>query len=253
MGELLLIGEFSALCQLSVRMLRHYDDIGLLTPAHVDPVTGYRYYHADQLAAAVSIRELRRLEMPLAEIRSLIGSSGREAAQTVLAHHRQRLAEQLADAERRLALIEQLVMKEYPMIDDITEVDVKCMKVAARSVGGPSDMFLPLITVAFVDLFAALQRQGITPIGPPIQVVHRGDEEHFEQEACFPISAEAQPDSETVVRDLDGGPAAVLRHSGPLDEGQLIVHSVMAWIQGRGHQPAMPFRVALVEITVPYR
>ncbi|HEV8207270.1 MAG TPA: MerR family DNA-binding transcriptional regulator [Acidimicrobiia bacterium] len=38
MGELVPIGEFSALCQLSVKMLRHYDEIGLLAPAHVDPV-----------------------------------------------------------------------------------------------------------------------------------------------------------------------------------------------------------------------
>jgi hypothetical protein len=37
-GELVPIGEFSALCQLSVKMLRHYDEIGLLAPAHVDPV-----------------------------------------------------------------------------------------------------------------------------------------------------------------------------------------------------------------------
>ena len=43
------IGEFAALGRVSVRMLRHYDAIGLLTPARTDPATGYRYYVADQL------------------------------------------------------------------------------------------------------------------------------------------------------------------------------------------------------------
>lgn len=71
MSGLIPIGEFSALCQLSVKMLRHYDEIGLLAPAHVDPVNGYRYYRADQLRVAATIRELRRVEMPLGEIRML--------------------------------------------------------------------------------------------------------------------------------------------------------------------------------------
>lgn len=43
------IGDFAALGRVSVRMLRHYDAIGLLTPARTDPATGYRYYQADQL------------------------------------------------------------------------------------------------------------------------------------------------------------------------------------------------------------
>ena len=43
------IGEFSRLAMVSVRMLRHYDEIGLLTPNTVDPYTGYRYYSAGQL------------------------------------------------------------------------------------------------------------------------------------------------------------------------------------------------------------
>lgn len=44
------IGEFGRHGRVSVRMLRHYDAIGLLRPACVDPVTGYRFYQAGQLA-----------------------------------------------------------------------------------------------------------------------------------------------------------------------------------------------------------
>lgn len=44
------IGEFARLGRVSVRMLRHYDALGLLRPARVDPVTGYRYYEARQLS-----------------------------------------------------------------------------------------------------------------------------------------------------------------------------------------------------------
>ena len=46
---MLKIGEFSKLSRVSVRMLRHYDDIGLLTPAYIDHFTDYRYYSESQL------------------------------------------------------------------------------------------------------------------------------------------------------------------------------------------------------------
>ena len=46
---MLKIGEFSKLSHVSVRMLRHYDEIGLLHPQRVDPITGYRLYGEEQL------------------------------------------------------------------------------------------------------------------------------------------------------------------------------------------------------------
>ena len=46
------IGEFARLGTVSVRTLRHYDEIGLLRPAKVDPHSGYRYYSASQLASS---------------------------------------------------------------------------------------------------------------------------------------------------------------------------------------------------------
>ncbi|MEE1041293.1 MAG: MerR family DNA-binding transcriptional regulator, partial [Lachnospiraceae bacterium] len=45
---MLKIGEFSKLSRVSVRMLRHYDEIGLLKPAEIDRFTDYRYYREDQ-------------------------------------------------------------------------------------------------------------------------------------------------------------------------------------------------------------
>ena len=60
------------LSQVSVRTLRHYDDLGLLKPAHVDPRTGYRYYSPDQVVQLHRILVLRDLGVPLSEIAQLI-------------------------------------------------------------------------------------------------------------------------------------------------------------------------------------
>ena len=39
---MLKIGDFSKLSRISIRMLRHYDELGLLTPETIGPFTGYR-------------------------------------------------------------------------------------------------------------------------------------------------------------------------------------------------------------------
>ena len=67
--ELLTIGAFARASRLSPKALRLYDSLGLLTPAHVDEVSGYRFYRPDQLERARLVAWLRRLGMPLARIR----------------------------------------------------------------------------------------------------------------------------------------------------------------------------------------
>jgi DNA-binding transcriptional MerR regulator len=70
--NLVSIGRFSLLCRLTVKALRHYDELGLLKPATVDPQTGYRYYSVAQVVEANRIRQLREIEMPLDEIRAIL-------------------------------------------------------------------------------------------------------------------------------------------------------------------------------------
>src|SRR5438128_4028439 len=114
------IGDFSGVCRLSVKMLRHYHDIGLLEPALVDRQSGYRYYRFDQVAKAVAIAELRDLDMPLAEIALLVDEVDPEAAHRLLEGHSRRLAERLADAERRLTHIERVLRRQSTMGYDIS-------------------------------------------------------------------------------------------------------------------------------------
>lgn len=65
---MLKIGEFSALAQVSIRTLRHYDEVGLLKPLHVEAESGYRYYSVSQLPRLHRILALRDLGFPLDRI-----------------------------------------------------------------------------------------------------------------------------------------------------------------------------------------
>ncbi|WP_374195816.1 MerR family transcriptional regulator [Streptomyces sp. ISL-24] len=94
--ELLTIGAFAARARLSAKALRLYDRLGLLAPAHVDEVSGYRYYRADQIERARLVALLRQLDMPLARIAEVVEAPDGAAAAG-------RLDAYWADVEARFA------------------------------------------------------------------------------------------------------------------------------------------------------
>jgi protein phosphatase len=81
--ELLSSGDFARASGLSRKALRLYDELGLLKPASVDPYTGYRGYAPGQLEQARLVAWLRRLGMPLAEIREVAALPARQAAAAI--------------------------------------------------------------------------------------------------------------------------------------------------------------------------
>ena len=84
--SLLPIGRFARAVGLSIGALRHYADLGLLTPAAVDTATGYRYYAADQADTARLIATLRDLDVGLPTIAAMLGASAGERRRMLAAH-----------------------------------------------------------------------------------------------------------------------------------------------------------------------
>ena len=66
------LGKFSKIAQVSGRQLRHYDQLGLLTPEHTDPSTGYRYYSAKQLPRLNRILALKEMGLSLEQIKRML-------------------------------------------------------------------------------------------------------------------------------------------------------------------------------------
>ena len=69
---MLRIGEFSVLSQISIHMLRHYNEIGLLIPEYIDDFTGYRYYSEKQLPIANKIKALKSMGLSLSLIKEIL-------------------------------------------------------------------------------------------------------------------------------------------------------------------------------------
>jgi DNA-binding transcriptional MerR regulator len=100
--DLLPIGRFARLTGLTIGALRHYDEEGVLTPADVDPATGYRRYRRDQLPTARAIAALRDLELSLPAIRALLETDEPAERQAVLADEKRRLEARTARLQRAL-------------------------------------------------------------------------------------------------------------------------------------------------------
>ncbi|MFC9471540.1 MerR family transcriptional regulator [Nocardia sp. NPDC056952] len=91
--ELITIGAFARACGLSASALRFYADAGILAPAVVDAVTGYRYYAPEQSAPARLLRHLRAMDMPLPAVTALLAEPDPARALVLLDEH-------LADLDR---------------------------------------------------------------------------------------------------------------------------------------------------------
>lgn len=81
--ELMTIGAFAERTRLSAKALRLYDRLGLVAPAQVDPVNGYRRYGEDQVESARLVGLLRRVGLPLSVIAEVLSSSSGEASSVV--------------------------------------------------------------------------------------------------------------------------------------------------------------------------
>lgn len=101
--DLVSVGSFAKLSGLSEHTLRHYDAIGLLAPAHVDPRTGYRRYSPDQLTTARLIADLRWLDVSLAAARTIVADPDSVEARALLADQSDRLVRQRHHLDRQIA------------------------------------------------------------------------------------------------------------------------------------------------------
>lgn len=104
------IGEFSKLAMVSVRMLRHYDEIGLLIPQKVDEETGYRYYSAQQLAKIGQIQMLRQMGISLQNIGEMIAVLEQpQEMEQVLQRRKSQLEQQRQTVEEQLSLVQSAI------------------------------------------------------------------------------------------------------------------------------------------------
>ncbi|HEU4894533.1 MAG TPA: MerR family transcriptional regulator [Acidimicrobiia bacterium] len=239
------IGRFSKMTRLSIKALRLYDEIGLLTPTHVDPSSGYRYYDLGQANRAEAVRILRFVDMPLDEIKSLVDEDEPELVHKMLVAHRERLAAKLASQERMLSYLESLINREGGIMPYEVEVmEVAAQQVAAVRIHTDLRRIANDIAAGFGTVVQGMGRAGVAPSGAPLIVYHDVIDEQTDGdvEICVPIGGVMDADSDVYGRELEGGLMASTTHRGPYQEIAPAYHTITGWISEHGHEIAGPPR-----------
>jgi len=170
------IGDFAAFGQVSARMLRHYDALGLLQPAYTDRLTGYRWYEARQLARLNRIVALKDLGFTLEQVGSILDDKvSAEELRGMLRLRRAELEAQVTADMARLAQVEarlQVIEREGAMpTDDVQVKRIPAVRVAELTgtvAGFEPESIAPVIGPLYDELRGLLKRAGIVPVGPPV-------------------------------------------------------------------------------------
>jgi DNA-binding transcriptional MerR regulator len=221
--ELLSIGRFSLLSGLTIKALRHYDEIGLLRPARVDGSSGYRYYSLAQVREAEAIRRLRSLEMPLDEIGGLLGADEGTVRER-LAVHRARIEGRAVETTRILAELDRLIdgkEKLVPEAKDLIKFELEVKDVPARRVAfvrerAQQDELKNVIPAAIDRVAHAI---GMRHAGPPFCRCPFPDAEgYLDTEIGWPVADDVEPEPPVEITTYGGTRTLVLKHVGPYEE-----------------------------------
>jgi effector-binding domain-containing protein len=224
---------------LSVKALRHYDELGLLRPDHVDVATQYRYYHRRQAPTAIAIALLRSLDVPLAAIRELLASGDPSAMTAILDRERGRREREIARAETSLRSIERLMRAGTVFPYDITVREEPSRTVLVVEGTTTAELHVATGTALARDLLERFARFGCAPSGPIMCLLPPAPDESVILQMCAPI-AEAPPGEHLLT--LPAGPVAVARHVGPYEEMGLAEHALHAWAEEHGAETNGPIR-----------
>lgn len=238
------IGDFAQIGRVSVRMLRHYDAIGLLPPAYVDPATGYRSYQAAQLARLNRVVALKGLGFTLVDVQSIVDDEvGPEELRGMLrlrqAELRTRIdadAARLRQVEARLKIIE----TEGTMpTDDIQLKSIPAVRVAEVT-GIAADFepgsISPVIQPLYDELVTALHEAGVTPVGPALAWYEAAADGGVVVHAGMPVSVDPGDHDGFRVTDLPAiETAATIVHRASMDDVMPTIQSLARWIEANGY------------------
>jgi DNA-binding transcriptional MerR regulator len=245
------IGDFAAIGRVSVRMLRHYDAIGLLTPAQTDDATGYRWYRADQLRRLNRVIALKDLGFTLEQVSSILDDKvGVDELHGMLRMRRAQLEAQLATDAARLTGVEarlRMIETEGQMsTEDVVLKKIPATRVAeltAVVASYQAEDISPVSGPLYRELFRRLEKAGVAVSGSPIAYYVATPEATADGLAvtihnAVEVASGPAPDQDFAVLELPGiSSAATIIHRGAMDEAFRSMQIVARWIDDNGYQP----------------
>jgi DNA-binding transcriptional MerR regulator/effector-binding domain-containing protein len=245
--RMLSIGRFARLTGLTVKALRHYDELGVFRPAYVDEWTGYRWYEPSQVRDAVAIRRLRALRVPLDEAATLMRCDD-ESLRQALAVHRARLEGELVETRHVLSDLDALIEGKEQLVTELTLdlplVDEPAGRYAVAGSRVRVDDMTTYVPETIARVRAWLDGNGVPCADPPLAIfLGPGIDEWLDVEVGWPIGdAELDESDGIVVRELPAAHAVQHLHRGDYDGLPDVYRALEPAIRELGLEPLGPPR-----------
>ncbi len=250
------IGDFSQLGQVSVRTLHHYDERGLLKPAEIDDLTGYRFYSIDQLPRLNRILALKDLGFSLDQIGRLVQDDmSAEQLRGMLTLKQAEIERQLTEGQTRLMRVEAR-LKQIEQEGEPSPYEVVLKKTAPRKIASIREVVPTMEDMAtyrcrlYDELYDLLERNGVASSTPEYALYH--DTEHVERDIDMEaaVAVDETPDAPSAAengrltfRELPAvREMASVVHQGSVWEIPHAIIALFAWVGANGYSAAGPYR-----------
>lgn len=245
------IGEFARMGQVSVRALRHYDELGLLKPLEIDRFTGYRYYSTRQLPRLNRILAFKEVGLSLEQIGQVLDTELTPAQlETILKQKQSDLYQQLAETQRQLNRLEnwlsQLGGSKMTTLNsyEITLKRVEPLLVASLRQIMPAYGYLG---IPFGTLRSYIEALGASHNHPSFVLWHfsQSDEEDqgYEVEVAEQLDQPLPGNEQIRVYTLPLiEQAASVMHQGSFETAHLAYQALGSWVEAQGYQVSGPTR-----------
>jgi len=242
------IGEFARHGRVSVRMLRHYDAIGLIRPACVDAATGYRFYEASQLDELNRVIALKDLGFTLQQVQAILEEKVSAAELRGMLKLRRAEIRATIDAETtRLARVEARLMT----IEDGARVPadgvvvkrlapVRVAELTGVAASYEPEAITPVIQPLYHDLWHRLASADIPAAGHAVAYYEDTPQGGILVHAAVPVAAAATAAAHGVsIVDLpEVDRAAAIIHHGSMDDVLPTGQALARWIDANGYRSA---------------
>ena len=240
---MLKIGEFSKLSRVSIRMLRHYDEIGLLKPAEIDRFTGYRYYNPDQLPVIGRITALKDMGFQLADIVKILDVyDDRETLDDYFAMRQAELKEIAETAHYQMRLLDtarKRLRKEQNMSYNVSIKTIPERYAATVHMTIPRYEDEGLVWQILNEETAPLN---VIPAEPCLVAAEYLDDEYKEEDVelvAWKTVKGDYPDTEHVkFKTLPAVKVASCMVKGGYDQMPEVYGAVIAWVNENGYECA---------------
>lgn len=244
---MLKIGDFSKLSRVSIRMLRHYDEIDLLKPVKIDEWTGYRYYSEEQLPLMARINSLKDMGFGLAVIREILNCyDNKEELEQYLKIRHAELTAISEETAQRLRFLETAIDRLRK--DENMNYDVVCKTLPERQVASVRQTIPRYAQEGLLwhILFQETNSLNLTLADTPCISAILHDKEYKESDVDVEVQAAVKgnyPDTEHVRFKIEPeATVASITFQGAYEQFRDVYAVLATWVEANGYEFCGPMR-----------